>query len=176
MKNWLLPVLGPLFAMATDPMTLWCLFGSSSFIVEMLGSPCPVPVGSPPWMIEDGMTLWNIVLSYMPSSVRFTKFAVVMGISSYNAIVMLPISVTSSTLVEDASDGSGAPGLLRRLYVTIAPMKTRNMIKNTAILLLSNFGAIETSLKCEIYKRIELCANIRNGGPARTRTGDQQVS
>ena len=48
MKNWLLPVFGPAFAIAIVPLLFFCSPLNSSFICGIVLSPYPVPIGSPP--------------------------------------------------------------------------------------------------------------------------------
>src|SRR5579864_2208126 len=62
MKNWLPLVLGPELAMASEPILYAPALGSSSANVYP-GPPVPVPVGSPPWSTNPGMTRWNTVPS-----------------------------------------------------------------------------------------------------------------
>ena len=61
MKNWLPPEWGwPVFAIAMVPLMLECPLPNSSSIVYP-GPPIPVPVGSPPWIMNPSMTLWKMV-------------------------------------------------------------------------------------------------------------------
>ena len=63
MKNWALPVFGaPVLAIERVPGT--CLsFGSISSGIVKPAFPSPVPVRSPPWIMNSGTTRWKIVPS-----------------------------------------------------------------------------------------------------------------
>ena len=64
MKNCEPPVLGPALAIEIVPLSFSSRLVpvNSSFILYP-GPPIPVPVGSPPWIINPGIILWNITPS-----------------------------------------------------------------------------------------------------------------
>ncbi len=57
MKNWLPPVFGPEFAIESIPFALCFRSGWNSSRIVYPGPPVPVPVGSPPWIMNPGITL-----------------------------------------------------------------------------------------------------------------------
>lgn len=101
MKNWLPLELGPLFAIEMTPLRS-CLIvstiSSSNGAPYILSLTFPVPVGSPPWMMNPKvntnvplMLRWKRVLSYLLLAARARKFLAALGHSSQNSyIFMLP--------------------------------------------------------------------------------------
>src|ERR1035437_60431 len=61
MKNCEPLVLGPLLAIASRPGWSKVREGLNSSLKLYPGSPCPLPIGSPPWIMKFGMTRWKMV-------------------------------------------------------------------------------------------------------------------
>lgn len=51
-----------------------CLISSENGLPQILCPPFPVPVGSPPWIINPRIFLWNRVPLYCPEAQRAKKF------------------------------------------------------------------------------------------------------
>jgi hypothetical protein len=65
-KNWLVFVFLPLFAMDSTPRLLCLSVGTISSLnlpPYILTPPFPVPSGSPPWIMNPLMFRWNLVSS-----------------------------------------------------------------------------------------------------------------
>src|ERR1035437_10387617 len=114
MKNWQLPVCGPALAIARRPG--WSNFsdGSNSSLMTSV-PPMPVPVGSPPWIMNLSITRWKIKPLY---SGRLTR-AFVLG--SVHALRPVARSTKFLTVMRDS---------LSKSFNVMSPMDVEMVVYN----------------------------------------------